>query len=250
MATPPPLEPQKTASELAADYFGALESECATVSKLSLTEPNLTSVATSHAFTAELQQWCEVLVFRREVELLKVAALEYEFGLLALVQGHYRNAFKSLRLVLELTLQAVHLSSNELALREWLTNRVDTSWSAITDEAKGVFSPRFAKGFFLGLEKHVKHNGGMAVLLYRECSECVHGNIPKHISIPAKLGFEQKVFDLWHAKARILFLIAHFSLVLRYFDDLTIDDRKALKVTLLARLSHLPEVTQELEALN
>jgi hypothetical protein len=149
--------------------------------------------------------------------------------------------------VLELTLQGVFLSSNELNLREWLESRVDTSWSAIIDDKQGVFSSRFANGFFHGLEKHVKHYAGMAVLLYRECSECVHGNMPKHISLPPKLGFDQQVFDLWHGKAKILFLVTNFCLVVRYFDDLTTSDRTKLHAILTVRLAHIAEVKQELD---
>lgn len=249
MTFPLALPAPKTPSERAAEYFSGLESQCAAVLRSSLTEPNLTSVANSHIFTNELQEWCEVLSFRREVELLRVAALEYEFGLLALVQGHYRNSFKSLRLCLELTLQTVHLSSNELILREWLSNRVDTSWSAITDEKQGVFSARFSKAFFKELEQHAQHHAGMAVLLYRESSECVHGNIPRHISIPQRLGFDQGTFNLWHGKARILQQVAHFALALRYFNDLTEANRRALKAVLLARLAHIQEVRLPLAAL-
>jgi hypothetical protein len=73
----------KTASEIAADYFANLHSECDKVSAQSLAEPNLARVAASHAFSTELKVWCEVLECRREVELLNVASLEYEFGLLA-----------------------------------------------------------------------------------------------------------------------------------------------------------------------
>lgn len=244
-----PAEPAKTPSQLAAEYFGALHAECETVSAQSLAEPQLSAVAASFAFVNELKAWCEVLESRREVELLKVAALEYEFALLALTQGHYRNAFKSLRLVLELTLQAVLLSSNELKLREWLENRVDTSWSAIIDEKEGVFSPRFAKGFFRHLEVHVKHYAGMAVLLYRECSESVHGNMPKHITLPPNLGFDVEVFGLWHGKANLLALVANFCLVLRYFEDLSSDDRRKLSSFVATRLGHIAEIKHELDEL-
>jgi hypothetical protein len=170
----------KTLSEIAAEYFGQFHSQCESVCKQSLVEPNLTKITNSHLFTSELTLWCEVVGDKREAELLRVAAHEYEYSLLALAQGHYRHAFKSLRLVLELTLQAVYLSANELRLREWLSNRVDTSWSAIVDKNEGVFSPRFSKGFFPPFEIHAAHYGGMAVLLYRECSECVHGNAPHY----------------------------------------------------------------------
>ncbi len=210
----------KTQSEVAAEYFGQFHLQCEGVLKQSLAEPNLTKIAASHHFASELALWCQLIGDSREVELFRVSQHEYEYSLLALAQGHYRHAFKSLRLVLELTLQAVYLSANELQLREWFSNRVDTSWSAIVDEKGGVFSARFARGFFPSFKDHVAHYGGMAVLLYRECSECVHGNIPQHIPLPSTIAFEQKTFDLWHSKVEILRLVVHSAIVLRYFDDL------------------------------
>ena len=99
-------------------YFKELQKKCDEILSASLTAPNDTLMASSRQFSLELGAWQQVLGKRREAELLRVAALEYEFALLALAQGHYRHAFKSLRLVLELCLQAVLLSSNEVGLRE------------------------------------------------------------------------------------------------------------------------------------
>ena len=238
--TTPVAAVAKTPSEIAAEYFGQFHSQCEGVFKQSLAEPNLAKIATSHRFAPELALWCALIGEKREVELFRVAEHEYEYSLLALAQGHYRHAFKSLRLVLELTLQAVYLSANELRLREWFSNRVDTSWSAIVDEKDGVFSPRFAKGFFPSFKDHVAHYGGMAVLLYRECSECVHGNMPQHIPLPSAIAFEQKTFDLWHSKAEILRLVAHSAIALRYFDDLTAEARGKLAPC----LGHLTQVSE------
>jgi hypothetical protein len=236
----------KSPSEIAADYFGQFHSQCEAAFKVSLMDPNLEKIAISHRFASELALWCNLISGRRETELFRVAEHEYEYALVALAQGHYRHAFKSLRLVLELTLQAVYLSANELRLREWLTNRVDTSWSAIVDQKEGVFSPRFAKGFFPPFETHAPHYGGMAVLLYRECSECVHGNVPQHIPLPKSIVFDQKAFDLWHSKADILRLVAHSALALRYFGDLSPDARNKLAHC----LSHLLQVSEIKAALS
>jgi hypothetical protein len=237
----------KTPSEIAAEYFGRFHLQCEGVFKQSLTEPNLTLIAASHRFAQEIGLWCEVIGDKREAELFRVAEHEYEYSLLALAQGHYRHAFKSLRLVLELTLQAVYLSANELRLREWFGNRVDTSWSAIVDEKDGVFSSRFAKGFMPSLKDHTAHYGGMAVLLYRECSEAVHGNMPQHIPLPSSIAFEQKTFDLWHSKAEILRLVLHFAIALRYFNDLSTAARWKVGGC-LGHLSHVSEIKVALTA--
>lgn len=227
-------------------YLQQLLTKTASILESSMTASNSVKIASSHIFGGEMEAWCKVLSQRREVELLKVAALEYEFALLALTQGYYRHAFKGLRLVLELILQAIYLSANELLLREWIDNRVDTNWSAIAEKDEGVFSQRFAKAFFPELTTHVQHYRELAVALYRECSECVHGNTPKCIPLPTGLDFNQDVFDLWHSKASNVVLIAHFVLALRYLLELSETDVAHLETFLSDRLGHLEEVRKHL----
>jgi len=85
-----------------------------------------------------------------ETYVWRAAIREYQFALLALAQGHYRNAFVSLRLFLELALAAVHYSAHRLELQEWLDGHRDLNWSALTDSENGVLSSRFARAFFPG----------------------------------------------------------------------------------------------------
>jgi hypothetical protein len=225
-------------------YFSQLHEKCGEIVVASTNGSNSEAVAKSHEFAFELGKWCQVLGQRTEVELLKVAALEYKFGVLALTQGHYRQSFKALRLVLELTLQAVHLSTNEICLREWMDNRIDTVWSSILDEKDGVFSLRFAKAFFSDLSPHVLYYRGLAASIYRECSECVHGNMPKHVPLPTSLVFDQEIFDLWHSKADVITLIIHFALSLRYLSDILEKEILELEPFLCDRLGHLDEIRQ------
>ncbi|MCE0499194.1 MAG: hypothetical protein LV481_14735 [Methylacidiphilales bacterium] len=249
MEVDPPNNPSgdaKSPSELAAEYFGTLHSQCEAAFKQSLSEPNLTKIAASHRFASELALWQALIGNRREGELFQVAEHEFEYSILALIQGHYRHAFKSLRLVLELTLQAIYLSGNEIKLREWLSNRIDTSWGAIIDKQEGIFSERFCKAFFPSLKDHILHYGGMAVLLYRECSECVHGKTPELIPLPQTITFDLGTFDLWQRKAEILRLVAHFALTLRYFNDLPLADQRKLGPC----LPNLPQITEIQAALN
>lgn len=225
-------------------YFNQLHEKCGEILAASMASSNSAAVARSHQFSFELERWCQALGPRNEVELLRVAALEYEFALLALTQGHYRQSFKALRLVLELTLQAVHLSTNEICLREWLDNRIDTVWSSIISEEDGVFSKRFAKAFFPELSFHAPHYRGLAASIYRECSECVHGNMPKHVPLPSALDFDQAVFDLWHSKADVVALILHFALSVRYLSDIPEKEILDIEPFLTDRLGHLEEIRQ------
>lgn len=242
------LEDQKTEtldSDIQA-YFKTLQSKCASILVTSLTAQNATSMASSRQFWLEIESWRKILGERLEEELLKVASLEYEFALLALAQGQYRHAFKTLRLVLELCLQAITLSANELRLREWLDNRSDTIWNQIIDEESGVFSKRFAQAFFPDLAIHVQHYRNLAVSVYRECSECVHGNIPKHVPLPRSLEFDAEVFALWHLKAETVARIVHFGLCLRYLRDLKDSDVSTLEPSLSDRLGYLAEIRNHL----
>jgi len=225
-------------------YVDQLHAKCGNILATSMAGPNVEIVANSHQFAYELGDWCKILEHRIEVELLKIAAMEYELALLALIQGHYRHSFKALRLVLELTLQAVYLSANEICLREWLDNRIDTNWSSIVDEKNGLFSERFAKAFFPDIIKHIQHYRGLASAIYRECSECVHGNIPKHIPLPTSLDFNQEVFELWHSKADVVALILHFALSIRYLPELLEKDILDVEPFLSDRLGHLEEIRQ------
>jgi hypothetical protein len=227
-----------------AEVFDRLHKKCGEILIASMADTNSGLVARSYQFASELEKWGTVLGVRTEVEILKVAALEYNFALLALNQGQYRQSFKALRLVLELTLQAVHLSTNEIYLREWLDNRLDTVWSSIVDQENGVFSKRFANAFFPDLNLHLAHYREMATSIYRECSECVHGNMPKHVPLPSSLEFNQEVFELWHSKAEIVALILHFALSLRYLRDLSEEDILDMEPFLADRLGHLKEVRQ------
>jgi hypothetical protein len=231
-------------SESIAMHFGQLHEKCGKILENSMAGSNMELVARSHQFASELESWCKILNKRTEVELLKVATIEYTFALLALTQGHYRHSFKALRLVLELTLQAVLLSTNEICLREWIDNRIDTLWSSIVCEENGVFSTRFTKAFFPDLIIHVQHYRGMATSIYRECSECVHGNIPKHVPLPSSLEFNQEAFKLWHSKADIVAMILHFVLSLRYLRDLSENEILDIEPFLTDRLGHLEEIRQ------
>lgn len=223
-------------------YYRALHTRCGEILEESIAAENGQKVARSHQFFRELELWCHELSSRSEAELLRTATYEYQFGLLALCQGNYRQAFKSLRLVLELALQSTHLSANELELREWLANRKDTVWATITNAENGIFSARFARAFFPEVEGHISYHLSMAQQVYRECSECVHGNMPKHIPLPEALNFSQESFDLWHAKAHVVALVGHFALCMRNLLTLKQPLRDELETVLLDRVGHIQEI--------
>lgn len=248
-SNPDPLPKEvvvKPASNDIADYFSKLQAKCGTILIESTAGQNGNLMGASRLFGAELGVWKDTLINRREAELIKVALYEYEFALLALAQGHYRHAYKALRLVLELCLQSVLLSANEMVLREWLANKSDTFWSVIVDLENGVFSKRYTQAFFPDLESHVAHFRALAVSVYRECSECVHGNVPKHVLLPSSLSFDSGVFSLWHSKAATVARIAHFAFCLRYLNDLNDAELSNLEPFLSDRIGYLAGIRSKI----
>lgn len=227
-------------------YYRALHARCGLILEQSIAGENGQKVARSHEFFRELELWCGALSHRGEVELIRTAAHEFQYGLLALCQGNYRHAFKALRLVLELIMQSTHLSAHELELREWLENRKDTIWGVLTDAENGVLSPRFAHAFFPEVEIHVAYHRVMAQQIYRECSESVHGNMPKYIPLPDTLEFSQESFDLWHAKTDVVALVAHFVLCLRNLPVLVEKVTNPLESVLIDRVAHIQEIRVKL----
>jgi hypothetical protein len=148
--------------------------------------------------------------------------------------------------VLELALQAVYLSANELRLREWIENRRDTMWSQIVDGEDAVFSERFCDAFFPELKSHIKTYGQIARNLYRECSECVHGNTPKLVPLPSTLVFNQDVFDLWHEKSDLVKMVINFALCLRYLSETEEENILKLEPFLMESVGHISEIRAKL----
>lgn len=230
------------------DYYRRLHNSCGDV--LDATFANDTSglQAESHSFIKDLEEWINALTGRPEREMLTAALREYQFALLSLVHGQYRQAFMLLRLTLELLLGGVNFSGNELELRIWLKGNRDLVWGSIINVDSGVLSKKFIGAFFETLADEAPHYRLMAENVYRECSEYVHGNAATHSGLPETVSFSQTVFESWHQKARSLRLVASFTLCSRYVLLLDTSTRNSLEALLLENLGHLAEVRAVLGA--
>jgi hypothetical protein len=222
-----------------AGVYQSLHDTCGAIVRTSLQPEPAQQVAESHVFLHELERWADAIAPNKERQLLAAAAREYQYALLALAQGLYRQAFKGLRLVLELCLQAVHLSVHQVELQEWLDGRKHTVWNTLMDVDNGVLSIRFARAFFPEFEQDALHHRSLAEQLYRECSECVHGNAQKHIPLPQSLAFSGDSFGLWHRKAKGVALVVTFALAMRYLKDMTPERARTIEHDLLDRLGHI-----------
>ena len=92
-ATPPPATPE--------DVIKRLHDRCGEAIGKSFAHA-AGKIARSYTFVSDLEGWAKALDGRREAVLYNTATQEYTISLLNLCEGQYRNAFKGLRLVLEL----------------------------------------------------------------------------------------------------------------------------------------------------
>jgi hypothetical protein len=222
----------------------ALHADCTTVINASSDSKYDQLNAASYGLADDFDLWNKVLAGRPEISLFETASSEYILGLLNNSQGQYRNAFKGLRLVLELVLQGAYLSVNLVTLAEWLKSQADTSWQMILDPNKGVFAERFCRAFFPALTDDVPAIKTLAETLYREMSECTHGNVPNRIPLPKTISFDEPTFLLWHEKTRTLRLIVNFMLAMRYVSDLSADARDMVRPMIMDQLGHFEPVRQ------
>ena len=193
-------------------------------------------------FCSDLEAWSRALRDKQEYPLFETALEEYALSVLNVCQGQYRNAFKSLRLVLELCLQGTYLSTNLLLLSEWLKGEQDTNWTALVDVESGIASRRFCKAFFPELVDHVANFREMARKVYRELSECIHGNVPAHIPLPTTLAFDAGALNVWHQKASTVRLVVLFYLSVRYLNCVTVGDRSSLESGVRDQLGHIEAI--------
>jgi hypothetical protein len=225
----------------------ALHEDCSKVVTASCDAKYTQLNAASYGLANDLDIWIKVLANRPELPLFETASSEFVLALLNNSQGQYRNAFKGLRLVLELVLQGAYLSVNLVILSEWLKSQADTLWQVILDQEKGVFAVRYSRAFFPALTDEVGAVRTLAETLYREMSECTHGNVPNKIPLPKKIAFDEQTFTLWHEKVRTLRLIINFTLVVRYLTGLGNEARATAQPMIMDQMGHFEPVRQMFE---
>jgi hypothetical protein len=71
-------------------YYKKLQASCMEVLEATFAVDADRLQAASHSFVGDLQLWVRVLTNRPEAKLLQAGLREYQFALLAVVQGQYR----------------------------------------------------------------------------------------------------------------------------------------------------------------
>ncbi|MDB5055740.1 MAG: hypothetical protein JWM44_3790 [Bacilli bacterium] len=203
--------------------------------------------AKNHSFVKDIGEWITVLDKRPEIGLLETSAREYQQGLIAVVQGQYRQAYNSLRFFLEHSLASINFSANEMLLRLWMRGEYDIYWGKITDPDNGIFSKNFVKAFCDSLTEYAHGYGTMATSLYRQCSEFTHGNYLTQAKLPNTLMFREDIYKDWHEKADTAQFIVSFALCSRYIAFLDRNQKSQIESSIIDRLGHIPIIQGLLE---
>lgn len=237
-------EPCNLPAQSPVDVIRQLHSQCSDAITESLGAGNSMLLGEAYLFAADLALWRESISKNLESSLLDTATSEYILSILSAYQGQYRSSFKSLRLTLELCMQCSLLSADLVARSEWLSGKRDTYWSLITCEDNGPVSLRFCRAFFPELAEHAPHYRGIIQLLYRELSECIHGNVPSHIPLPSSIKYCEETLRLWHRKAAAVRLVINFALSLRFMKEIEPRMRAALYPVILDQLGHIAAIRE------
>lgn len=223
-------------------YFELLECGRKCLESLSADEGTLTSFTQAHNFQTDFGQLYEAIKGRPEGHVFLLAQREYQFALYALSIANYRHAFISLRLFFELSLATIEFSAHEISFRRWVANLDDISWSKITSSEVGIYSDSFLRAFDADLAPMGRQYGTMAIKVYRECSEYVHGNLRTHESPDSPLEFRKDYIIDWCEKADTVRRCVIFAFAGRFLKLLDAGLRNSLEVVMLDVLGDVPAV--------
>lgn len=227
-------------------YYSLLDRSTAAFGDLKADSDAIVDFTKAHNFAAEVELLHAAIAVRPEASLLNLAIREYQFSLYAAAIGSYRHAHISLRLFLELVMASIYFSAYEIKLRNWLgqANDSDIKWSILSDQENGVFSKNFISVFHPGMEISGKQYLAIAVKVYRECSEYVHGNMSTHASMHDALKYDSGALRAWASRVDAVRLSVIFAYAGRYLRLLERDSRNQLEGLMMEHLGHLPAIRQ------
>lgn len=227
------------------EYYEDYKQRINSIIDTSLNEEELANiVALSFHFVDDYSVWLESIGNRPEAVMYKNAIKVYQDSFACMLLGQYQSAFMGLRYCFERTLCGVYLSANELELRTWLNGHRDTYWSELVGKEgreaegdgmaeenyvdKGLFSTKYVNAFFPELKDEIRHFRRMAVSVYRECSEFVHGNPNALVKIPEHLNYKKELMELWCEKALVMKRVMSFVFALRYLPNLSDESKRKI----------------------
>lgn len=219
------------------EYYKSFKEKVSNNIDLSLKDTHgyYTTMTNNRKFLEDYNDWLKVLDGRLEVCIYKNAAKAYQEAIGNMLMGLYQPAFMGLRYFLERTLMGVYLSASEVELRTWLAGNRDTYWSELIgsdDEEKakkyevdqnvnkGLYSLKFTKAFFKEFADVCKTHRGVAKMVYRECSEYVHGNPHVLDAIGQTIDFSEALAAKWNDCADTVARCILYAFMMRYWNTL------------------------------
>ncbi len=197
-------------------YLRILSRSTECFSNLSEDRVRFTKFIVAHNNAEDLDMLAGLLNERPEKQMFRLALVEYQHALYALAFSHYRQAHVSLRLFLELSLCSILFSAHEMDMHLWLKGKKDLNWNAITSKETGIFSKNFLTAFFDDMKEYSDEYHALALKLYRECSEYVHGNHLSYNGIDSEILFSAENIDSWLERADTAVLVVKFAFISRY----------------------------------
>jgi hypothetical protein len=229
------------------DYLRPLFGRAENVLNSVLTDSEVEiAVKKSVSTIASLESIYRTIANRYEAVVFDQAIHEAKYAVFSVSIGSYRNAYSSLRLFFELNLAAVDFSTNERLFLGWSLGKADILWSRLADAGEGVLSTNFCNLFPLDLAEHAKSYRTMAVNVYRECSEFVHGNPSANSKVPDFLEYKKETVLDWCSKLDTMYLVCIFLFSVRYLPGLSPAQLEVVKTDVLDQISHLAPVRDHL----
>ncbi len=198
-----------------------------------------------HVLSSDLLTWSNILETQRNgMKVLENVAYELQFSAFLASSGLYRQAFASLRLVLELALSGILFSSDEFYFRKWKQGLADISWKRIIDQDIGIFSDTWLRAFsdLEPDEKGKKENETIAKLArdtYRKLSGYIHGGNYTWETHQSHIKFNQDEFNSWKQLCDNTSRIILYSLVIRFSQDLSPENLREVEECLINNIDDL-----------
>ncbi|MER6514504.1 hypothetical protein ABT158_47350 [Nonomuraea sp. NPDC001636] len=181
---------------------------------------------------ADLNSWLKVLEAYPESQQLRSAHQDFGLAFYAAMSGLYRQAFSGLRSFLEVTVGTAYLSALEFKRRQWVSGRLDISWSSITSLDDGIYSTPFLREFCVEAIADQSDMIGSLKGAYRRCSEYIHGSVSTAQMLPTTISLREQTVQEWLSVAATALESVIYCFMVRYFKDLSSIQRQAIEASL------------------
>lgn len=230
-------------SQRSIGLFNAIKSQCDSVFKETVDRIDLSPFGAMIDFIEEFKVWVSSLEGRKEIIVYNRALEELQFSLVSILLGLYREAFKDLRLALEVTLQGILISPNEIMMHEWIDGKKETSWKQIHSEEDGIYSTRFCNVYCPELVGSIDEYSQKARKVYKTLSSIVHGNTNSPISVGPTLNYSESSINDWASLTQEVHEIIIFTFFMRYYKFIKANDAEHNFEKLIgSKLNHIQSI--------